>query len=127
MVCQLSFDIYCLGSRFKRVDFLIVFLFFLGEGPHVLGSTALDIYLLPNTYVTLQSVPWKGRNVVIEWLTRRRSKLHLLGKNVKGKEITIGPMNEQLNHFVVDYIYKSSEHSKYAIHRSRAAILHLFG
>ena len=36
---------YCLGSRFKQVDFLILFLFLLGEGPHVPGSTAFDIYL----------------------------------------------------------------------------------
>ncbi len=124
--CQLSFDMKCLGSRFILVDFLILFLFLPGKGPHVLGSTALDIYLLPNTYVTLQSVPLKGRNVVIEWLTIPRSKQHLLGQNVKGKDITIGAMNEQLNHLVVYYIYKP-EYSIRTFYRSFAATLHLLG
>ncbi len=125
--CQLSFDMYCLGSRFKLVDFLILFLFLPGKGPHVLGSTGLDINLLPNTYVTLQSVPLKRSNFVVQWETRPRSKQHLLGQNVKRKDITIGPMNEQLNHLFVFYIYKYSERSQHAFHTSRGAMLHLFG
>ena len=99
----------------------------LGKGPHVLRSTALDVYLLPNTYVTLQSVPWKRSNFVIEWLTEPRSKQHLLDKNGKEKDITIGSMNEQLNHLVVYYNYKYNEDSKFAFHRSSTATLHLFG
>ena len=119
--------VYELVSNGLSLVILLNLLFFLlGKGPHVLGSTAVDIYLLPNTYVTLQSVPWKGSSIVIERKTRPRNKQHLLGKNVKEKEITIGPMNEQLNHLVVDYIYKHSEDSKHAIHISSASILHLF-
>ncbi len=44
---------YYLSICFKRVDFQILFLFLLGEGPHVLGSTALDIYLLLRTCVRM--------------------------------------------------------------------------
>ena len=106
----------------------------------MLESTILDVYLLPETYVTLQSVPWKGSNIprkgsnvprkrsnVIQWLASSRKKQHLLGNNVKQNKIAIGPMDEQLNHLVVHYIYKYNEDDKNAFHRSSAAILHLIG
>ncbi len=64
---------------------------------------------------------------MLEWLARPRNKKHLLGKNVNGKEITIGPMNEQLNHVDVYYSYKYSEHGQRVFHRSGAATLHLLG
>ena len=65
---------------------------------------------------------------MLEWLGRPRNKQHLLGKNANGKKkITIGPMNEQLNHLVVDYIYKYNIDSKHAFHRSSETTLHLLG
>lgn len=85
----------------------------------MLGSTALDVYLLRTTYVTLQSVSSKRESAVIQWLNG--------STNILGEEnvITIGPVNEHWNHRVVRYNYKVK--GLQALSGSSTATLHLLG
>jgi hypothetical protein len=102
-----------------------------GPGPHVLNQTDLDVYLLPNSYVTLQpsNNQLGDTNSDIIWSREERNRDGKAGKKVKlghRSHLEIGPMDKTLNLMALKYAYyrKSELNASFADH-SRTAVLHL--
>ena len=100
----------------------------IGSGPHTLSQTALDVYLLPNSYVTLHSVPLQQGDIVtvIRWFAVQKTRARLLSQKLKQNKnnFVIGPMDQNLTLLGVKYAYYKQKQIQ-VLATSNTAVLHL--
>ena len=75
-----------------------------GDGTYLINQTYIDVYLLPNTYVTLQPFLRPLRNSDINWFAADNKTDLLMSNSMQlGENLTIGPMTIKLHHMRVMY------------------------
>ena len=102
-------------------------LFVSGGGPHDIRAVHKDVYVLRNSYVTLQLPIHDGD---IQWMVRPLSKwqLYKYRHSLEDNKVAIGPIDEDLNNITVIASYKEkNRHGKVQRYVNASITLRLGG
>lgn len=113
-------------SQLLSHGILMLFLtgFVAGKGPHAISAVPMDVYVLRNSFVTLQLASTEA-NQDVHWIVKPVSKRNLFKsrRSFEGSyKLVLGPMDEDLDNITVIASYKENKQ-----HASASATLMLGG
>ena len=99
-----------------------------GAATYPINQTHIDVYLLPNTYITLRPFLRPLANSNITWFAAD-NKTDLLTSSSRqlGENLTIGPMTMKLHHMRLMYVVHYEQQRKSMKYVSKSATLRLSG